>query len=113
MGMTVKDIKIDLEDAGLGILLLQRAAEEEGKDIADYRTTISGFAQGTILAVLGGTDEAKKLSDAVGAFIGGAKNLSIAFAAKDKAGLGMDELSALQENPMALAEKVTIDATAK
>ena len=113
MGLTVKSVNIDVKDAGLADLLLRRAAAEQGKNIAEFRTALSGVAQGTILMMLGGSPDAAKLSSAVGAFIGGAKSLTIAIAAKDPAGLSTDDLQALQADPTALAGKVTIDATAK
>ena len=113
MGLTVKSINVDVEDAGLADVLLQSAAAEQGQDVAEFRTALSGVVQGTILTLLGGTADAAKLSDAVGAFVGGARSLSIAITAKDKAGLPVGEIQALQDDPAALADKVTIDATAR
>jgi hypothetical protein len=112
-GLTLKQVFVDVEDAGLADLVLQRAAKEQGKTVADLRTAVSGFVQGGILVLLGGTDGAKKLSDAVGAFINGAKSLTVTVAAKSPDGLGMEELQQLQANPTSLDSALTIDATAK
>jgi hypothetical protein len=113
IGLTVKDLKLDLQDSGLKDLLLKSAAAEQGKDPEQFRAAASGMAQGTILAILGATEEAKKLSDAVGSFLNGAKSLTIAIAAKEPAGIGMADFMAAQSDPTTLATKVTIDASAK
>lgn len=113
LGMTLKQITLDVEDAGLADLLLQHAAKEQGKSVADLRTAISGFVQGGILVLLGGTDGAKNLSDAVGAFINGAKSMKVTATAKNPDGLSAEELQGLQANPTALDNLLTIDATAR
>ena len=113
MGLTVKNLKLDVVDAGLEDVLLKQAGSAEGKDLAAMRTSISGSAQGLILIALGGSDEAKKLSSAIGDFLNGAKSVSIAVTAKDPAGLGMPELQAVESDPTQLAAKVTVDASAK
>jgi hypothetical protein len=112
MGLTVKDINIDLEDAGIAGIALASAAKEQGQDVEAFKTALSGMAQGTALAILGGTAEAKGVSEALGAFIGGAPMLSIALAAKDPAGVGMADFMAVQADPTALAKVMTITATA-
>ncbi|MDB5560742.1 MAG: hypothetical protein JWN11_160, partial [Hyphomicrobiales bacterium] len=113
MGLAVKDIKLDVLDAGMVGMIMKSSAAEQGKDVAQFRVATSGMTQGAILAILGATDEAKKLSDAVGSFLNGAKSLSIAIAAKDPAGIGMADFMAVQADPTALVGKVSIDASAK
>jgi hypothetical protein len=113
MGLSVKDIKLDVLDAGMVGMMLKSAATEQGQDVEKFRVATSGMTQGAILAILGATDEAKKLSDAVGSFLNGAKTLSIAITAKDPAGIGMADFMAVQADPTALVGKVNIDASAK
>jgi hypothetical protein len=112
MGLTVKDINIDLEDAGIAGIALASAAKEQGQDVEAFKTALSGMAQGAALAILGGTAEAKGVSEALGAFIAGAPILSIALAAKNPAGVGMADFMAIQADPTALAKVMTITATA-
>jgi hypothetical protein len=112
-GLTIKNLKLDLENDGLADRLFTLSAAQQGKDLTAYRTAISGFAQGSILGVLGGTDQAKKLAEAVGSFISGAKSLSISITAKDEAGIGLPDLTSVQEDPTALSEKITVDGSAK
>ena len=114
MGLTVKNVKVDVTDAGLGDIMFQKTATEQGQTVEQVRTALSGVAAGTALALLGGTPDAQKLSAALATFItGGAKSLSVTATAKDEAGLGLPELTELQSNPMKLSDHVTIDATAK
>lgn len=114
MGLTAKDLKINVTDAGLADIVFQSMAKEQGQSVEQVRNALSGVAGGTALALLGGTPEAQKLSAALATFITGqAKSLSISAAAKNEAGLGLPELTALQANPMALSSQVTVDATAQ
>ena len=113
MGLTLKRVKVDIDDAGLVDILLQSAAADSGKDIAEFRRSLSGMAQGTLLMFLGGAANANEVTTAVGDFLNGKKSLSVTVTAKDPAGVTFDELSALQEDPTGIVEKVTIDATAR
>lgn len=114
MGLTVKNLQVDVTDAGLADILFQKTATEQGQTVEQVRTAMAGVAQGTALALLGATPEAQKLAAALGAFLGGqASSLSVSAVAKAEAGLGLPELMALQANPMTLGTQVTLDATAK
>lgn len=114
MGLTVKDVKVGVTDAGLADIMFQSMATEQGQTVGQVRTALSGVAAGTALALLGATPDAQKLSAALASFIsGGAKSLSVTATAKDEAGLGLPELTAIQANPMALSSHVAIDAMAE
>lgn len=113
LGLTLKKVNIDINDAGLADLLLQSAAAESGKDIAEFRRSISGLTQGTLLMFLGGAANATDIVAAVGEFLNGKKSLSVTVTAKDPAGVTFDELNALKEDPTGLTEKVDIEASAK
>lgn len=112
-GLTIKNLTLEVENDGLADRLFTLQAAQQGKHLTAYKTAISGLAQGTILGVLGGTDQAKKLAEAVASFISGAKSLSISVSARDEAGIGLPDLTAVQEDPTALSDKVTIDGSAK
>lgn len=113
MGLTLKRVKVDIDDAGLADLLLQSAAAESGKDIAEFRRSLSGLVQGTLLMFLGGAANATDVTSAVGEFLNGKKSLSVTVTAKATAGVTFDELNALKEDPTGIVEKVDIEAAAR
>lgn len=110
MGLTVKDLQVDITDAGITALVLAQAAAEQGQTPEDFRVTMSGIAQGTILAVLGGDEAGKAVADAIGAYISGNPELSIVVTANDANGLGLADFMAAQEDPTTLISKVKIEA---
>jgi hypothetical protein len=110
--MTLRGLNIDVQNDGLADRLFTLTAAQQGKDVTAYKTSISGMAQGTILAVFGGTEGAKKLADAVGAFIAGAKQLSIEVKAKDEDGIGLPDLMMIQEDPTAISDKIDVNGSA-
>lgn len=110
MGLTVKDLQVDITDAGIVDLVIAQAASEQGQTPEDFRVAMSGMAQGAILAVLGGDEGGKAVADAVGAYIGGNPELSIVVTANDANGLGIADLMAAQEDPTTLISKVKIEA---
>lgn len=111
MGVTVKNIQVDLHDDGAAALAAAQAAAEQGQTPEDFRTAASGMAQGTILALLGGGESAKAVADAVGAFVtGSTPDLSIVIDAKDANGLTMADFMAAQSDPTTLIKKVDISA---
>lgn len=113
LGLTLKKVNIDINDAGLADLLLQAAAANSGKDVAEFRRSISGLTQGTLLMFLGGAANATDIVAAVGEFLNGKKSLSVTVTSKDPSGVTFDELNALKEDPTGLTEKVDIEASAR
>lgn len=113
MAMTVKTLKLDVTDGGMGDIVLKQAGSQNGMDLATARASMGAMAQAVVLAGLGATPEGKTLSDAVGKFIGGAKSISVTATAKDPAGLSAADLAAAQTDPTTLSGKVTVDASAQ
>lgn len=114
MGLAIRNLKVDVNDAGLSDLILKVASAEQGSDPAAMRPIFAGLAEGTVIGFLAGAAEAQKVGTAISAFISGkAKNLSIEMTAKDPAGLSLPDFMAAEEDPTALIGKVTIDASAK
>lgn len=114
MGVTIRSLKVDATDAGLGDILLASIAAEQGGDASTLRPVYAGLAEGSILGLMAGAAEAQKLGSAVSAFISGkAKNLTIEMTSKEPAGLGMMDFMAAEDDPTSLIGKVNIDATAK
>ncbi len=113
LGLSLKELNLNVEDDGLGRRLLQLGAAENGMDPATYVNSIVGAAQGTILTFLGGSPQVQALADAVGALVsGGADSLSVKIKAKADAGVGLEDFGNIQQNPAALSEIVDIEASA-
>ena len=113
MAMTVKTLKLDVEDSGMGDIVFKQAGSENGMDLATTRASMSAMAQAVVLAGLGATPEGKSLSDAVAKFVAGAKSISVTATAKDPAGLSAADLAAAQTDPTTLSGKVKVDASAQ
>lgn len=112
MGLVVKDITVDVTDTGGKALVLRQAAAEQGVDADTLAKQFSGIAQGTALAMLGGTADAKTVGDALAAFIDGSDKITINMTAKDPAGVGLVEFMALEEDPTQITQVMTVTAEA-
>jgi hypothetical protein len=113
MGLTVKDLKIDLEDRGFYGMVLAISASQGGQPMQATRTALSGMVQGMTLAILGSDETSLKAVGELGKFLSGANSkVSITLTAKDGAGLSLADLSALEKDPTVLAGKVDVTAVA-
>ncbi len=113
MMLTVKDLTLEIEDRGVGALVVAAGAREAGQPESGFRVAISGMAQGFMLAGLGNSDEALAAAQALGKFLSGdASSIKLTLTAIDPAGLGMADLAAIEQDPTALAGKLTIVAEA-
>lgn len=114
MAVVVKNLKVDVTDAGLSDIILTAVSAEQGSNAATMRPIYAGLAEGTIIGVLAGAAEAQKVGKAVSTFISGeAKALTIEMTAKDPAGLSLADFTAAQDDPTVLIGKTNITATAK
>ncbi|MGV8951284.1 MAG: hypothetical protein ACOH2M_09300 [Cypionkella sp.] len=114
MAVVIKNLKVDVVDAGLSDIVLAAVSATQGADAATMRPIYAGLAEGTIIGMLAGAAEAQKVGKAVNAFItGDAKALTIEMTAKDPAGLGLADFMAAEDNPTVLIGKTNITATAK
>lgn len=113
MGVTVKDIKLDVTDAGLADIILTLAGAEQGANAATMRPMMAGVAEGMVMGFLGGDEQAAKVGAALAAFIRGNDTLSLTVTALDEAGLTMFDFMAAESDPTALISKVKIDATSE
>lgn len=113
MGLTVKDLTIDIEDRGFYGMVLAISSAEGGQPLQATRMALSGMAQGMTLAILGSDEMSLKAVGELGKFLSGANSkVSITLTAKDGAGLSLADLSALEKDPTVLAGKVTVSAVA-
>ena len=110
LNVAVKSITLDAKDDGLGDKLVPMLAQQQGvSDPAAFRTQMAGMAEGAALQMLGSTDAARALGQAVGNFISGkAKTLSINIAAKDPNGVAVPLLMQGSSDPTGLVNMVDI-----
>jgi hypothetical protein len=113
LNVTLKSITLNARDDGASDKLVPMLAQQQG--IADpnaFRTQMAGMAEGAALQMLGSTDAARALGQAVGNFISGkAKTLSINIAAKDPNGVAVPVLMQASNDPTALVNTVDITGT--
>lgn len=112
MGLTLKELKVDLDDRGISSLIMAVAAAEENQEPAVMRVGIAGLAQAMVLGFIGTTPEAMAASEEIAAFIKTKPQVSVTLTANDEAGLALPLLMAATENPAALAGQISISATA-
>ncbi len=112
MMITVKDLTVDVEDRGIGSILIATGARDAGQPEEAFRTAVAGMAQGMTLAFLGNTTEALTAAQQLGTFLQGASHLTLTITSKDEAGIGLGDLAAAETNPTALAGKLNVVAVA-
>ena len=110
LSVPVKSITLNARDDGIGDKLVPLLAQQQGvSDPAAYRTQMAGMAEGAALQMLGSTDAARALGEAVGNLISGkAKALTINVVAKDANGIAVPVLMQASEDPTALTSAVDI-----
>ncbi|MEO6394410.1 MAG: hypothetical protein ABIO40_00685 [Devosia sp.] len=112
MGVTVKDLKIDVADTGLGNVAWPILAGQQGVDATSFRQKMAATAEGFAIALLGSTDTARQLGVALSNFVlGTAGSVSISIVANDPLGLPIPLLMQASENPAVLGSQVTITGT--
>jgi len=113
LGLTVKDLTVDIEDRGLYGMVLAISSAEAGQPMQSTRTALSGMVQGMTLAILGSDETSLAAVGELGKFLSGKNSkVSITLTAKDGTGLSLADLSALEKDPTVLAGKVTVTAVA-
>ena len=115
MGLGIRDLKVDVTDAGLSDIILATAAADQGTKPETLRPIFAGLAQGTVISVLAGATNAQSVGTAINNFIAGtAKQLTLTMTAKDQTtGISFPEFAAAEADPTVLIDKVDIDASAK
>jgi hypothetical protein len=114
MAVTIKSIKTDTVDAGLADKMVPLLAQQNGADPATFRSQMAAAAEGAAIAMLGSTDEARSLGEAVSDFIAGKKKaLTITVTAKDPNGIAVPQLIQAEDDPTALAAAVNITGNAQ
>lgn len=112
MGLTLKELTIDLDDRGLSGLIMGISAAEQGQDPNVLRVGLAGLVQAMVLGIAGTTPEAMAASEQVAAFVKTYPQLRVTFTANDEAGLALPLLMAASDDPSILAGQIGITAEA-
>src|SRR5690606_13256570 len=97
MGLTLQELKIDLDDRGISSLLIGIAAAEEKQDPAVMRVGIAGLAQAMVLGLIGTTPEAMAASEEIAAFIKSKPQVSVTLTSTKPGGIALPLLMAASE----------------
>lgn len=112
MGLGVNELDIQLENEGFLDIALAQAAAEQGAPVDAFQTQISAMANGMIVGLLGGVDQAVDLGGAISSFISGdASYVGISLTSKTETGVGMPQILALQADPTKILEYVDIESS--
>ncbi|HHY51430.1 MAG TPA: hypothetical protein GYA10_16985 [Alphaproteobacteria bacterium] len=113
MGLTLRELTIRVDNAGIAPTLIALAAADEDMAPDAFHLQLAGMARALPLAVLGATEEAIGLSEALGKFLEGTPTLVVTLTAVDPNGIGLAEFMAAQENPETLKGKFRVAAKAE
>ena len=110
MAMTVTELTINLKNDGIAPLLIASAAAEQSVPVEALHQQLAVTARALPAAILGTSEEANKVGEAIGSLLEGTPNLTIKLTSIDPKGVGLAEFMAAQENPVLLKGKFTIVA---
>ncbi|MCP4560671.1 MAG: hypothetical protein GY873_18040 [Bosea sp.] len=112
LGATAKNVELKLQNLGLAEKLVENEAKKSKRKVEDVRREYGMMASLGLAAILGPSDGAKALANAVARFVAKPGTLTVKATAKTPAGLGLADVIALGE-PTEIFEKIDVDATAE
>ncbi|CAH1660406.1 conserved hypothetical protein [Hyphomicrobiales bacterium] len=113
MALTVKNLAVTVDNAGLADKLLAEEAAKQNKSPQALKTEYGMIATVGVPSFLGGGPESKALGAAVARFIAKPGQLAVKAAAKDPAGFGLADYGATGGQPAAILEQIDLSAEAK
>ncbi|MBS7703963.1 hypothetical protein [Chelatococcus asaccharovorans] len=113
MALTVKNLAVTVDNAGLADKLLAEEAAKQNKSPDTLKTEYGMIATVGVPSFLGGSPESKALGAAVARFIAKPGQLAVKAAAKDAAGFGLADYGATGGQPAAILEQINLTAEAK
>ncbi|CAH1667313.1 hypothetical protein [Chelatococcus asaccharovorans] len=113
MALTVKNLAVTVNNAGLADKLLAEEAAKQNKSPDTLKTEYGMIATVGVPSFLGGSPESKALGAAVARFIAKPGQLAVKAAAKDAAGFGLADYGATGGQPAAILEQINLTAEAK
>jgi hypothetical protein len=113
LGVTLGEASFRLENTGLLDKIVAQMAKAQNTTPDNLRAQWGTQAALGIPQLLGGSDKAKVLANAIASFIAKPKTLSISVKAKDSTGLGLtDVMGSGAPDPAAIFNKLDVTATA-
>ena len=112
LGATAKNVELKLQNLGLAEKLVENEAKKSKRKVEDVRREYGMMASLGLAAILGPSDGAKALANAVARFVAKPGTLTVKAAAKTPAGLGLADVIALGE-PTEIFDKIDVQATAE
>ncbi|MFC5418503.1 hypothetical protein ACFPOB_02890 [Bosea eneae] len=112
LGATAKTVELKLQNLGLAEKLIENEAKKSKRNVEDVRREYGMMASLGLAAILGPSDGAKTLANAVARFVAKPGTLTVKATAKTPTGLGLADVIALGE-PTEIFEKIDVDATAE
>ncbi|MBS7695718.1 MULTISPECIES: hypothetical protein [unclassified Chelatococcus] len=113
MALTVKNLALTVDNAGLADKLLAEEAAKQNKSPEALKTEYGMIATVGVPSFLGGSAESKALGAAIARFIAKPGQLAVRAAAKDPAGFGLADYGATGGQPAAILEHIDLSAEAK
>ena len=110
LGASARSAELVIENRGLFDRFLAQEARKQKKTPEAIRREYSAAADLAVPAMLGNSEQAKTVGQALARFIARPTRLRITGRAKDPAGLGVSDLAA-SPDPLALLEKLEVTAT--
>ncbi|TVR07255.1 MAG: hypothetical protein EA385_13365 [Salinarimonadaceae bacterium] len=109
---TVKNVHLMFENRGVVEQLLALQATDLGMSAEEVAMQFSVMAEGMLPMMLGGSDQARGLGQAIGAFLKAPGEIEISAQARDPEGVPVLELTMLS-SPAALMEQIDLTAIAR
>jgi len=112
MGGTVKNVHLTIDNEGLAERVLEMQASDMGTTADALRMQFGMMATAMLPAMLGNSEQARALSQAIGQFVANPGELEISATARNNGGLAFTEFLSISQ-PAALLERLDLSATAR
>ena len=112
LGAKAKALDLTVENKGLFERYMAKAAKEQKTTPESLRRTYAAAAAFVVPAMIGSSEQAQTLGQAISRFIAKPGKLTVSATPKDPSGLGIAEAALLQD-PKAILDKLNISAKAE
>lgn len=112
LGATAKNVELKLQNLGLAEKLIENEAKKSKRKVEDVRREYGMMASLGLAAILGPSDGAKALANAIARFVAKPGTLTVKANAKTATGLGLADVITLGD-PTEIFDKIDVEATAE
>ncbi|CAN7443313.1 hypothetical protein [Bosea sp. LjRoot237] len=112
LGATAKNVELKLQNLGLAEKLIENEAKKSKRKVEDVRREYGMMASLGLAAILGPSDGAKALANAIARFVAKPGTLTVKANAKTATGLGLADVITLGD-PTEIFDKIDVQATAE